>query len=124
MTRSLKIHGYHQHAEKFGNLAVYGSDAVAIQDLISSEPVLGVRLHSELPYVDAEVVWAVRKEMARSVEDVLSRRTRALLLNARAAIEMAPRVAEIMAAELGRPERWVAIQVELFERLAANYIVN
>jgi glycerol-3-phosphate dehydrogenase len=124
VTRTLKIHGYHQHPGKFGDLAVYGSDALAIQDLIRSEPALGARLHSKLPYLDAEVVWAVRNEMARNVEDVLSRRARALLLNARAAIEMAPRVAEIMAAELGRPERWIELQVELFERLAANYVVN
>ena len=99
-TRTLHVHGYHAHAEKFGDLEVYGSDALAIQDLIRAHPELAARLHPHLPYVAAEVVWAVRVEMARRLEDVLARRLRALFLNAQAAVDMAPRVAELMAAEL------------------------
>jgi glycerol-3-phosphate dehydrogenase len=68
------------------------------------------------------VVWAAREEMARTVEDALSRRTRALLLNARAAIAMAPRVAALMAAELGRDEAWQHAQVEAFTTLARQYL--
>ncbi len=106
MTRRLRIHGYHANAKKFGALAVYGSDATAIEDLIRLDPGLGAQLHPDLPYVEAQVVWAVRKEMARSAADVLSRRLRALTLNARAAVAMAPRVAELMRAELKRDDRW------------------
>ena len=66
-------------------------------------------------------MWAVRHEMARTVEDVLARRTRALFLNARAAIEMAPAVAALMAAELGRDDAWIAAQVRAFGEVAKNY---
>jgi glycerol-3-phosphate dehydrogenase len=121
-TRHLKIHGYHRNAAKFGELAVYGTDAVAIQALIRAHPGLGERLHPELPYCAAEIVWAARAEMARSLEDALSRRTRALLLNARAAAEMAPRAASLMAGELGRDESWIRGQVADFARLAKEYL--
>ena len=100
VTAHLNIHGFHKHADKFGHLAVYGADAPAIQDLIRSDERLGERLHPALPYCGAEVLWAARFEMARTVEDFLARRTRALFLNARAAVAMAPRVAALMAAEL------------------------
>jgi glycerol-3-phosphate dehydrogenase len=89
-----------------------------------SEPALEEPLHPALPYTGAEVVWAARFEMARTVEDVLSRRTRALLLEARAAMEMAPRVAELLARELRRDEAWVRAQVDEFRSLARGYLIN
>jgi len=70
------------------------------------------------------VIWAVRNEMARTVEDVLARRTRALFLNAKAAISLAPRVAEIMAHELNKDETWAADQASSFAALARNYLVQ
>jgi glycerol-3-phosphate dehydrogenase len=70
------------------------------------------------------VIWAVREEMARTLEDVLARRTRALFLNARAALAMAPRVAELMAGELGQDIRWQARQVDEFGKLAQGYLVG
>jgi glycerol-3-phosphate dehydrogenase len=115
-TRQLRVHGYHQQARDFGHLSVYGSDAIAVQEMG------GERLHAALPYVEGEVIWAARWEMARTVEDVLARRTRALLLNARAAVEMAPRVAELLAAELGREEGWRSDQITRFRELAAGYL--
>jgi glycerol-3-phosphate dehydrogenase len=124
LTASLSIHGYHKHAEKFGALAVYGSAAPAIQELIRANATRGERLHPALPYCVAEVIWAVRQEMARTVEDVLARRTRALFLNARAALAMAPRVAEVMAQELAQSEAWQSAQVESFRRLAEQYCVR
>jgi glycerol-3-phosphate dehydrogenase len=122
VTRRLRIHGYHANARKFGALSVYGSDATAIEDLVRSNPELGRAMHPALPYVEAQVVWAVRKEMARTVTDVLSRRLRALTLDARAAVQMAPRVAKIMAAELGRDAQWAAAQVAEFGALARTYL--
>jgi glycerol-3-phosphate dehydrogenase len=99
-------------------LSMYGADAALVTALTAQQPELGARLHPDLPYIGAEVVHAVRTEMARSVEDVLSRRTRALLLNARASLEIAPAVAKLMAAELGRDGGWVTKQLEGFAERA------
>jgi glycerol-3-phosphate dehydrogenase len=123
VTQSLRIHGAHANAGQFGDLAIYGSDAPAIAELARAEPELAERLHPALPYTGAEVVWAARNEMARAVEDVLARRLRALFLNARAAVAMAPRVAELLARELGRAADWQAAQVSAFRDLAAGYVV-
>jgi glycerol-3-phosphate dehydrogenase len=101
---------------------VYGSDAAAIRTL-AEDPALAVQLDPALPYIAAEVIWAARAEMARTVEDVLARHTRALFLNAEAAIAMAERVAWLLAAELGRDEAWVAAQVSEFRTLAQQYRV-
>jgi glycerol-3-phosphate dehydrogenase len=122
VTRHLRIHGYHHHAAKFGHLEVYGADAIPIQDMIRNHPERGARLHPDLPILEAEVIWAARWEMARTVEDILSRRTRALLLNARAAQSAAPRVAELLAAELGRDPVWQTSQIQEFTRLCADYL--
>jgi glycerol-3-phosphate dehydrogenase len=85
---------------------------------------MGEALHPRRPTIGAEVVWAARREMARTVEDFLSRRTRTLLLDARASIEMAPAVARLMAGELGRGTEWQQEQVREFTRLAAGYLVD
>ncbi len=122
VTRGLKIHGHHNHTDGFSELAVYGSDAPAIRELIDAGG--AERLDPDLPYREGEVTWAARHEMARTVEDVLARRTRALMLNARAAIGMAPRVAELIAGELGRDEEWKAEQVRIFTELARGYLIN
>src|SRR5262249_46225828 len=124
VTRQLNIHGFHRHADKFGPLAVYGADAPAILDLMHTDASLAEPLHPALPYCGAEVIWAVRFEMARTVEDVLARRTRALFLNAKAALAMAPRVAELMAEELDRDEAWQAKEVNTFHELAKGYLVS
>jgi glycerol-3-phosphate dehydrogenase len=84
-------------------------------------PAMAAPLDPALPYTGAEVVWAARYEMARTVEDVLARRTRALFLNAKAAMRMAPGVAALMARELNRDPAWQTQQVESFEEVARNY---
>ncbi|HTB98774.1 MAG TPA: glycerol-3-phosphate dehydrogenase C-terminal domain-containing protein [Terracidiphilus sp.] len=121
-TKNLHIHGYLEDAEKMGELDVYGSDAEAIRALGQNQG-LAAQLHADLPYIAAEVVWATRNEMARTVEDVLARRTRALFLNAGAASAMAEPVASLMAAELGRDAAWIASQVKAFTTLAEQYKV-
>jgi glycerol-3-phosphate dehydrogenase len=123
VTRNLNVHGFHRQAGNFGPLAVYGADALLIQDLIRAEPALAAPLHAALPTCAAEVVWAARMEMARTVEDVLARRTRALFLNARAAMEMAPAAAGLLARERGQDAAWQAQQVEAFRALAEGYVV-
>ncbi len=120
-TRELRLHGYHPDAASLGELAVYGSDAAAVRKLMDADPALAEQLHPDLPYRAAEVVWAARAEMARTVADVLARRTRALFLNATAVVEMAPRVAELLGRELGRDAAWAAGQVREFNELAKGY---
>ena len=93
-----------------------------IEQLIQEQPELGERLHPDLPMVAAEVVWAVRNEWARTVDDVLARRNRALFLNARAAIAMAPAVAQLMANELNCDAAWQASQILAFELIAKNFV--
>ncbi len=124
VTHHLHIHGSQDAAKQFGSLAVYGSDVHEIRKLIETDARLGEPLHSALPYVKAEVAWAVRQEMARTVEDVLARRTRALFLNARAALAMAPAVAELMASELGWDEVTRTKQLAAFRDVASNYLLH
>jgi glycerol-3-phosphate dehydrogenase len=90
---------------------------------MENDPSLSQPLHNALPCLAAEVIWAAREEMARTVEDVLARRTRALFLNARAAIAMAPRVAALMASELGRDAGWQAAQVKAFQQTARGFLL-
>jgi glycerol-3-phosphate dehydrogenase len=121
-TRDLRIHGYHPQADALGPLAVYGADAEGIRGLARERPELEEPLHDALPVIGAQVVWAARHEMARTVEDVLARRTRALCLNARAALAMAPETGRLLALELGRDEAWQRDQVEDFGRTARLYL--
>lgn len=123
-TRSQHIHGWQPAVDATDALGVYGSDANVIRSLIKKEPDLGAKLHPRLPYLKAEVVWAARFEMARTVEDTLARRTRALLLDARASSEAAPLVAELMAAELRRDEAWKQSQITQYEVLAQEYLLK
>ena len=92
--------------------------------LAAGRPELAAPLHPSLPYTGAEVVWAARHEMARTVEDVLSRRTRMLLLDARASVEAAPLAASLLAGELGRDEEWRRAQLEAYRRLAKDYLLG
>jgi glycerol-3-phosphate dehydrogenase len=93
-------------------------------DQPSSPTTSGPLLHPEHPYTEFDVIRSVENEFARTVEDVLARRTRMLFLNASHAIETAPRVAEIMASLLGKNAEWVRSQLEEFEALAANYRIR
>ena len=122
VTRTLNIHGYHPNAANFGSLSFYGTDAQVIRDIIAEEPELGQKLDAELPYVGAEVVFAARLEMARTLEDVLARRLRALFLNANSALRMAPRAVALLAREIGKDEAWQADQLKKFTVLAQGFL--
>ena len=121
VTGHLNIHGFHPASEKFGHLWIYGSDAPLVQELEQSGAAWAEPLDAALPYTGAEVVWAVRHELALTLEDVLARRTRALFLNAQAALRMAPRVAALMAQELERDAEWQARQLAAFADVAKGY---
>jgi glycerol-3-phosphate dehydrogenase len=123
VTETLKLHGWQQEpAEE--PFKVYGSDASALQRLFAEQPGWDQPLHPNLPYCTGEVVWAARYELARTVEDVLARRTRALLLDAQASIEVAPKVAELLANELGHDADWQQAQVQEYRALASGYVLH
>ena len=122
VTRKLRLHGYHENSDRLGALADWGADAEAVEALARDDPGLAEDLHPRLPYRMAQVLFGARYEMARSVEDVLARRTRALFLDARAAGECAERVARVLAAELGRDAAWVGAQVAAFRELVVGYL--
>jgi len=121
-TRNISIHGSGSPAVgAVAHLVAYGCDANGIQALMAN-PAMAEKLRIDLPYVVAEVIWAIRFEMARTLEDVLARRIRLLFLNAKAAIDIAPKVAGIMAQELGVDETWQAMQIEAFNQVARQYL--
>lgn len=119
----MTIHGSMPTASFNDPLYVYGTDKKYLLELMEAEPQLAAKLDDALDYTEAQVVWAVRNEMARTVEDVIARRTRALFLDARAAVRMAPRVAALVAAELGKDESWQKEQVLAFNKVANNYLI-
>jgi glycerol-3-phosphate dehydrogenase len=123
VTANLKLHGWISQPDAPDEWSrVYGWDASALEEMIALSPDLGRRLQAGLPFRRVEVPWAARNEMARSVEDVLARRTRALFLDARAALEAAPETARLLAKALGRDEQWQQQQIKAFQELAKNYI--
>ena len=123
-TSHLRIHGWLKSMDRNNHLYVYGSDMAAIQQLILDNLALDQQIHSALAYKKAEVIWHVRNEMARTVEDVLARRTRALVLDAKASIEMAPMVADLISGELNLAKERRDKQVLQFTSLAKGYLLN
>jgi glycerol-3-phosphate dehydrogenase len=122
-TAALRLHGWQESPDgREDPLSVYGSDASAIRVLCAENPEWDRLLHPALPYRAAEVIWAGRHEAARSVEDVLARRTRALFLDARASVETAPTVAALLASVLGKDLAWQEAQSLRFRELADGYL--
>jgi glycerol-3-phosphate dehydrogenase len=121
VTRQLRIHGYKKtdHCKSFSH--VYGSDYEKMLLLQCENAGWAEKIHPRYDYTGVEVVWAVREEMAFTVEDVLARRLRLLFLDAGAAIEAAPKVASLMAKELGKDAAWEEAQVEAFATVAKTY---
>lgn len=123
VTRDLAIHGWKKNGDLNDSLFSYGSDTEEILALTEDDKELANYLSKDLGIIKAQVVWAVRNEMARTVEDVLSRRTRALLLDAKESVRMAPEVAHLLAKELGFDAKWEESQVEKFKVLASGYML-
>lgn len=126
--RPCKTHSLAIHGAAVGNIAAehlrgYGTDASGIGDLIAADASLGEAIHPALEFQKAEVIWHARHEMARTVEDVLARRTRALLLDARSSMEAAPVVAALLARELKKDSDWIKGQVDDYRRLAQGYLL-
>ncbi len=124
VTKTLNIHGYHQHALQFESLADYGADALEIKRLMASDTSLAKSICSEPTIYAAEVIWTVRHEMARTVEDFLARRRRLLLLDAKKSMQVAPIVARLMATEMNKQESWIDSQISDYNNLARAYLLH
>jgi len=123
-TKDLRLHGWSNEIQGASHWTVYGDDSRRLGVLLKENIELDKPLHPRLPYCAGEVVWAVRQEMARTVEDVLARRTRALLLDTRASVEIAPAVAALIAKELGCDTQWEKEQIFAFRTLASRYLLE
>ncbi len=121
VTKEMRIHGYKPTTDRSNWRYVYGSDGDKILALQDENPQYAEKLHPGFDFTTAEVIWAVHEEMAMTVDDVLARRVRALYLDARASLEMAPKVARIMAQEFGRDEAWEKKQVEEYVEITKEY---
>lgn len=121
-TQNLKLHGWTDEEVPAAALRSYGSDIKGVEKLMEKSPELSQPLHHDLPYCCAELVWAVRHEMARTVEDLLARRTRSLFLNAKASIAVAPQVARLLADELGKDREWIERQCKHYLTYAQKFL--
>ena len=124
VTKNLRIHGYQPTTDYSNCRYVYGSDLEKIVALQNQKSEYAEKLHSVFDITVAEIIWAVREEMAMTVEDVLARRVRALYFNAQKSMEIAPKVAQIMAKELNKDEAWITEQVKEYNLLAKNYFIS
>ncbi|MBT8401951.1 MAG: glycerol-3-phosphate dehydrogenase/oxidase [Rhodothermia bacterium] len=123
VTREMRIHGWVEDPDEEKEYGVYGADAPLVAQICREVKRGEEYLHPSLPYRRGEIIHAVRNEMARTVDDVLARRLRALLLDARASIEVTPLVAAMIAGELGLGDDWIDEQTESFRDLARGYLV-
>lgn len=119
-TENLHIHGY-APADWRTYLGFYGSDRQYIEALVKENADYAEQIHPDYPFFLGEVVWAVREEMALTLEDVLARRVRLLFLDAKASSESAEKVARCMAKELNKDDAWVTEQVTSFQTLCKQY---
>ena len=124
VTEDLKIHGATEKINYSDPAYYYGTDLQMIRDIESTEPGMAEKIHPSLPYTKAQIAWAARQEMCMTVEDALCRRTRAILLDAQAAMESAATVAHLLAQEYGYPADWEQQQVTAFLDMAKYYSVK
>lgn len=124
VTEHYPVHGSRPNPDFSDPLYVYGTDADEIRALTDSSPEMAERLHPQYAFTRGEVTWVVRNEMARTLEDVLARRLRILFMDARAAMQMAPAVAAILAEERGKDHTWRNAQLKDFNRVVSHYILN
>jgi len=123
ITQDLEIHGY-MHQRSMDALSFYGADKIKLIELIAANKSFAKPLNEETNILAGQVVWAVRNEMARTVEDFLARRTRLLFMDAKLAYKLAPEVAKIIMEELNEDEAWKENQVRQFSELAKGYLLK
>lgn len=126
-SKNILIHGAFKEIKEHENtIDVYGTDAKYLDQLCAENPELNTRLHPLFPNKAVEVIWAIRNEMAVTLDDVLSRRIRILFQDVEAALAIAPKVTELMAKELHKDASWSEEQLAAFKKIAIKYkpIIN
>jgi len=125
-TEHISIHGNKitTDLDRQNHLSVYGTDISGILKLQETEPELKEKLHPNYPYTLAEVVWAIRNEMAQTIEDILARRLRLLFLDAKASIDCSEKVAHLLAKQLNRESDWEQNQISEFRKVAEGYLLE
>ncbi len=121
VTKTMSLYAA-QDPDRGDRLHIYGKNAEEIKKMIKETLALGKPIHPALPYTPAEILWICHHEMPVHLDDVLARRTRALFLNARASVEMAPEVAKIMAGVMGYDDDWKEEQVKEYQKLVKYYM--
>lgn len=121
-TDSLLIHGNQMETDFNVPMYYYGSDQEKVLTLCHERDEWNNKVHPAFPYLIGEIIWAVREEMCMRIEDFLARRTRMLFLDAKAAIESAPLVAQIMANEMGKSQEWIRGEINAFTSVAMQYL--
>lgn len=121
-TNQLKLHGYDKNSANYKELSIYGSDALVIEKLYTENETFKEKIHPDYSISKAQVIFAIRFEKAKTIEDVLARRTRLLFLDAKASVTAAPIVGELLASELNKDEKWVQSEIEAFEKTAKTYL--
>ena len=126
ITEYLAIHGNKPTTDidRKNHLYIYGADIPQIIQLQENESKLKERLHPNYDYTLAEVVWAIRNEMARTIDDILSRRVRLLFIDAQAAIECSEKVSDLLTRELQKDEKWKQNEMNNFKTIAKGYTIS
>lgn len=122
ITYDLKLHGYIKDKEIESipeEYRVYGSDFNILKNMNG----FNTKLHDNLTVNEAQVIFAIENEQAQTVDDILSRRTRSILLDSKASIECSEKVASIMATKLNKDKTWEQDQVNSFKKIAQNYVL-
>jgi glycerol-3-phosphate dehydrogenase len=122
VTENLSLHGSTTDELESDEFGIYGSDARKVRN-VCNDTDLNKLIHPAFNIKEGEVVWSIRNEMARTVEDFLARRTRALFLDVKVSVEMAPKVAKLMAKELKKNHKWVNDQIASFNETAKRYSI-
>jgi len=121
-TQHLKLHGYDRDAENYGHLSIYGSDALIIQKLYTENKSYQELIHPAYSITKGQIIFSIRFEKAKTIEDLLARRTRLLFLDAVVSILVAPKIAQILATELNKGPKWLQTEIENFIKIANTYI--
>ncbi|NJB82632.1 glycerol-3-phosphate dehydrogenase/oxidase [Wenyingzhuangia aestuarii] len=123
-TEFLNIHGHQKQKSEQNPLSIYGTDSKHIKKLGDINPKLKEKIHPNYPFIKAQVVWAIQKEDAKTIEDILARRIRLLFLDAQACIDVAESVADLLQEHLAMSNEWKEKQIVDLKKLAQQYLLT